>query len=87
MDSPAHYFEFIQKTYEGKMVVDIKVQYSTWGAMGRGRGEGGVVCNWCIVGILFYVHVQWKQPNSEGFVEMDFRTFAMAAKRECTHNL
>ena len=25
MDSPAHYFEFIQKTFEGKMIVDVKV--------------------------------------------------------------
>ena len=25
MDSSAHYFEYIQKTYEGKVVVDIKV--------------------------------------------------------------
>lgn len=27
MDSPVHYFEFIQKTYEGKVIVDVKVHY------------------------------------------------------------
>jgi hypothetical protein len=43
-----------------------------------------VLCNSCIVSYRILFCVQWKLPNSEEFVEMDFRTFAMAAKSERT---
>ena len=45
MDSPAHYFEFLQKTFEGKMIVDVKVreELGWWMGWWIGGGGGGVV--------------------------------------------
>ena len=91
MDSPAHYFEFIQKTYEGKVIVDIKVcgeiQCTCRGREGGGREMKLEIIKHDNMHIWNDddIFLQWKQPNSEEFVEMDFRTFAKAAECECTH--